>query len=136
MWRWFVRPGGELLGTPQDFATVRVDESSDSLLWPDGLFHLHGEGLYDRYLTQAEAHLSAGWVYTNTLPKRCVRVRLACAWPILIGMQTVAKLRTGNVLDPQQRIKVSRPEVKSLMLRSILYYPWPPAWRRLFPSPG
>jgi farnesyl-diphosphate farnesyltransferase len=90
--------------------------------------------LYNRYLSQAEAHLTAGWAYTNALPRRCVRVRLACAWPILIGMQTVAKLRTGNVLDPEQRIKVSRPEVKRLIWRTVVSYPWPPAWRRLFPS--
>ncbi|MDB6124883.1 MAG: Farnesyl-diphosphate farnesyltransferase [Pedosphaera sp.] len=92
--------------------------------------------LYNRYLTLAEEHLTAGWAYTNALPWRCVRVRLACAWPILIGMNTLAKLRTGNVLDPQQRIKVSRPEVKRLILRSVLAYPWPGAWKRLFPSSG
>jgi farnesyl-diphosphate farnesyltransferase len=92
--------------------------------------------LYNRYLAQAEAHLLAGWSYTNALPRRCIRLRLACAWPILIGMRTVAKLRMGNVLDPQHRIKVSRPEVKTLMLRSILYYPWPAAWRRLVSVPG
>ncbi|MDB6019082.1 MAG: Farnesyl-diphosphate farnesyltransferase [Pedosphaera sp.] len=92
--------------------------------------------LYAGYLAQAEAHLTAGWAYTNALPKRCVRVRLACAWPILIGMKTLGKLRSGNVLDPERRIKVSRPEVKNLMLRSILSYPWPGAWRRLFPASG
>jgi farnesyl-diphosphate farnesyltransferase len=90
--------------------------------------------LYDEYLGLAESHLTAGWAYTNMLPKGCVRVRLACAWPILIGMQTIAKLKTGNVLDPAQRIKISRPEVKKLMVRSVLAYPWPPAWKRLFPA--
>jgi hypothetical protein len=38
------------------------------------------------------------------------------------------------VLDPQQRIKVTRREVKRLMLRSVVYYPWPAAWRGLVPS--
>ncbi len=88
--------------------------------------------LYDRYVAQAEAHLTAGWAYTNALPWHCVRVRLACAWPILIGAKTLGRLRTGTILDPQQRIKISRSEVKSMMLRSILCYPWPPIWRRLF----
>jgi farnesyl-diphosphate farnesyltransferase len=94
------------------------------------------KALYGRYLALAEGHLAAGWAYTNALPGRCVRVRLACAWPILIGAKTLAKLRTGNVLDPQQRIKISRPAVKRLILRSVLCYPWPPAWRRLFSVPG
>jgi farnesyl-diphosphate farnesyltransferase len=91
---------------------------------------------YARYLALAEGHLTAGWAYTNALPGRCIRVRLACAWPILIGMKTLAMLRAGNVLDPGQRIKVSRPEVNRLILRSVLYYPWPGAWRRLVSPPG
>ena len=91
---------------------------------------------YARYLALAEGHLTAGWAYTNALPGRCIRVRLACAWPILIGMKTLAMLRAGNVLDPESRIKVSRPEVNRLILRSVLYYPWPGAWRRLVSPPG
>jgi hypothetical protein len=43
-------------------------------------------------------------------------------------------LRAGNVLDAGRRIKISRPEVKGLIVRSVLSYPWPAAWRRLFPS--
>lgn len=93
---------------------------------------------YARYLSMAEEHLTAGWAYTNALPGRCIRLRLACAWPILIGMKTLAMLRAGNVLDPEHRIKVSRPEVNRLILRSVLCYPWPGAWRRLVsrPVPG
>ena len=87
--------------------------------------------VYDRYLALAEGHLAAGWAYTNALPRGCFRVKLACAWPVLIGAKTLAKLRAGNVLDPEQRIKVSRPEVKKLILKSVLCYPWPGAWRRM-----
>jgi farnesyl-diphosphate farnesyltransferase len=78
-----------------------------------------------------ESHLAAGWEYTNQIPFGQMRVRLACAWPILIALQSIARLRTDNVLDPKQRIKISRREVKGLMLRSILYYPFPHIWRRL-----
>jgi farnesyl-diphosphate farnesyltransferase len=88
--------------------------------------------LYARYLKLAEGHLAAGWDYTNALPARSVRVRLACAWPVLIGIRTLARLRASNPLDPQQRIKISRSEVKSVIVRSVLFYPWPPAWRNLF----
>jgi farnesyl-diphosphate farnesyltransferase len=87
--------------------------------------------LYNTYLDQAEAHLRAGWGYTNALPRRCVRVRLACAWPILVGLETLKLLRAGNVLDPRQRIKVSRGQVKKFMWRTVLYYPWAAAWARL-----
>lgn len=88
--------------------------------------------IYDAWLEKALGHLSAGWNYTNALPRRCVRVRLACAWPILIGVKTLARLRAGSILDPQQRIKVSRKEVRQVILDSVWGLAWPPAWRRLF----
>ena len=89
--------------------------------------------LYQGYLDRAEAHLLAGWDYTKALPRRSVRVRLACSWPILIGRETLRLLRDGNALDPAGRIKVSRREVKRLMLRSVLLYPWPGAWEKMAP---
>ncbi len=88
--------------------------------------------LYNRYLDKAYGHLEAGWAYTNALPRRCRRVRLACAWPILIGAKTLQRLRVENVLDPQHRIKISRPEVRRIILRSLLLLPWPNAWKKLF----
>ena len=54
--------------------------------------------LFHEYLDKAQEHLQAGWNYTNTLPFSQLRVRLACAWPILIGMKTIEKLRTANVI--------------------------------------
>jgi farnesyl-diphosphate farnesyltransferase len=92
--------------------------------------------LYHRYLDGAEAHLEAGWHYTNTLPFSQLRVRLACAWPILIGARTIEKLRATNVFELQQRVKVSRGEVRGIMLRSALASPLPFAWRRLFAAGG
>ena len=87
--------------------------------------------LYNGYLDLAESHLAAGWKYTNLIPFGQMRLRLACAWPVLIGLQTVARLRCGNILDPGHRIKISRKEVRGIMVRSIVTYPLPPAWRRL-----
>ena len=88
--------------------------------------------LYHSYLDQASVHLAAGWDYTNTLPRSQIRVRLACAWPILIGVRTLARLRVENVLDANHRIKISRAEVRSLMFHSVLRYPFSGPWRRLF----
>jgi len=90
--------------------------------------------LYNSYLDLAKSHLAAGWDYTNNIPGGHMRVRLACAWPILIGVKTIDRLRTGNVLDPVQRIKITRPEVRQVMTRSIMAYFWPSRWRRLFNS--
>jgi farnesyl-diphosphate farnesyltransferase len=88
--------------------------------------------LYNQYLNLAGSHLAAGWNYTNTIPFTQFRVRLACAWPILIGMKTIEKLRVANVIELQQRVKVSRGEVKWLIFRSLLACPFPGAWRKLF----
>lgn len=87
--------------------------------------------LFHQYLDQAEAHLQAGWAYTNTLPWRCARVRLGCAWPVLIGLRTTAKLRAARGPELQQRVKISRREVRGILLRSVLQYPFPASWRRL-----
>ena len=115
-----------------------ADRLASASLKPEDLLQPANEPrlrpLYQAYLDRAEAHLLAGWAYTNALPRRCVRVRLACAWPILIGRETLNRLRGGNALDPERRIKVSRREVRQLILRSVLLYPWPGAWKRIVPA--
>ncbi len=82
--------------------------------------------LFHEYLDKAESHLAAGWRYTNTLPFGQFRVRLACAWPILIGVRTIEKLRAASVIELQQRVKVSRGEVRGILFRSLLACPFPP----------
>jgi farnesyl-diphosphate farnesyltransferase len=88
--------------------------------------------LYDELIEVAQAHLAAGWNYTNTLPSSCLRVRLACALPVLIGARTLARLRRVNVLDAAHRIKITRGEVRSLVCRTVALYPWRRRWIRLF----
>jgi farnesyl-diphosphate farnesyltransferase len=100
------------------------------LLAPDSMDQFRS--LLQRYLKQAEDHLLAGWHYTAMLPFRCARVRLACAWPILIGVHTIDLLRQSNVLDSRYRIKLSRSDIRQLILQSIIRYPIPKAWNRLF----
>jgi farnesyl-diphosphate farnesyltransferase len=87
--------------------------------------------VYNRWLNTARKNLHRGWDYANALPWRCFRLRLACAWPILIGLDTLGKLERGNILDPAVRIKTSRPGVRSIMIRSILACPWPWVWHSL-----
>jgi farnesyl-diphosphate farnesyltransferase len=88
--------------------------------------------VYDGYLSMADGHLLAGWQYTNAIPRKFVRLRLACAWPILIGVKTLARLREASFLDPAQRTKVSRPEVRAILGQTIVAMAWPRAWQRLF----
>ena len=91
--------------------------------------------LYNGYLELAEDHLRAGWHYTTSLPFGCVRVRLASAWPILIGVESLRRLRNGNVLgDP--RVKITRREIRRILVKTICLYPFRKAWNRLFYKPG
>ena len=86
--------------------------------------------VYHALLDQARDYLAAGWRYTNALPRRQVRVRLACAWPILIGVKTLERLRAANPLDASSRVKVSRREVRRILVSSC--GSWPAAWANLF----
>ncbi len=109
---------------------AEVDLLPADLLRPEN--ELKFRPLYDFYLNLAEAHLAAGWNYTNLIPRGQIRVRLACAWPILIGVKTLQKLRRENVLDGTQRVKISRAEVRNLMLKSLLFYPFSQTWKSQF----
>ncbi len=90
--------------------------------------------LYDSYLQLAESHLFAGWQYVGMLPFLQLRIRLACSWPILIGMKTLARLKTKNILDDQDRVKLSRSEIRRMIFRSLITYPFPSVWTNLFYS--
>ena len=75
---------------------------------------------YAKWLDRAVEHLDAGWQYTMEIPPTLWRLRLACIWPIWIGLKTIARLRTANPLEPHERVKVSRGEVYGIMARSFL----------------
>jgi farnesyl-diphosphate farnesyltransferase len=115
--------------------TQRLDEAK---LFPETLLSPANEKkflpLFHNYLDKAESHLRAGWRYTNTLPFAQFRVRLACAWPILLGMKTLEKLRAADVIELRQRVKVSRSEVRGVIFRSLLASPFPKMWRKQFPA--
>jgi farnesyl-diphosphate farnesyltransferase len=89
--------------------------------------------LYHKYLDRVMEYLAAGWTYTNTVPWHQARVRLACAWPILIGVKTAARLRTSNPLDPRDPVKIPRRDVRRMQAQTVLYYPLPGLWRNMGP---
>ena len=88
--------------------------------------------LYDSLLALASDHLAAGWRYTCTNPTNQRRVRLACAWPILIGAETLRLLKNGRVLEPTTRIKVPKARVRSILLGSVVKLPFRGSWERQF----
>jgi farnesyl-diphosphate farnesyltransferase len=64
-------------------------------------------------------HYRCGWAYTLAIPRREVQMRLACAWPLLIGLRTLDLIaRADNLLDPNVIVKVSRTAVYRILLSS------------------
>lgn len=114
---------------------VPLDELTRAGLKPEDLLNPANEPtfrpVYNRLLTMATEHLEAGWAYTNALPRLCVRVRLACAWPVLIGFETLRLLGAKPVLNPDVRVKVSRSAVRSIILRTLVTYPFSGRWEKL-----
>jgi farnesyl-diphosphate farnesyltransferase len=88
--------------------------------------------VYRRWLDLAESHLDSGWRYTTSVPRSCVRVRLACAWPVLIGIRTTGLLRDGPVLEPGQRIKLGRGAVRGILWSSVWRLPFRGLWETQF----
>lgn len=79
--------------------------------------------LYDSYLDLTNIHLEAATDYIRMLPDKQFRLKASCMLPVLIGQRTVTLLRTGNILDSNERIKVTRDEIKSYarkLLRALI----------------
>lgn len=124
---------------PQDLKNGRcylpLEKLAPARLTPQNLLRPENEpsflALFRQYVGIAEANLMAGWRYTNTLPFGQFRVRLACAWPILLGLKTINRLRAAGSEELQQRVKVPRKEVYAFMAHSALACPFPFLWRQL-----
>ena len=72
-------------------------------------------------VAMALEHLDQGWKYTMAIPRLEVRLRLACMWPILIGLRTLQQLSVSpHLLDPAMTLKVSRGEVYRIMATTTL----------------
>ena len=79
--------------------------------------------IYDSYLDLTNIHLEAATDYIRMLPDKQFRLKASCMLPVLIGQRTVTLLRTGNILDSNERIKVTRDEIKSYarkLLRALI----------------
>jgi farnesyl-diphosphate farnesyltransferase len=70
----------------------------------------------DQLLRVALEHLDQGWLYTMAIPCREVRLRLACAWPILFALKTLQRVSVSeSLLEPGKAPKMTRGEVYRIM---------------------
>lgn len=77
--------------------------------------------LLARLVERALQHYGAAWEYTLAIPPAEWRMRLACAWPLLIGLGTLALLmRHPDPLGATTPVKVPRAAVRALIARSLV----------------
>ena len=73
------------------------------------------------WIRRALDHFDAAETYLLAFPSRCVRLRLAALWPILLGLATLGILaRNLDWLDPAHPSRVRRRWVYGMMARSIV----------------
>ena len=77
--------------------------------------------LVDALLRLTLEHYEVAWQYTLAIPLAETRMRLACAWPLLIGLGTLELLAASpDPLDPARHVKLSRGAVRGILARSAL----------------
>lgn len=76
--------------------------------------------LYRRLLQRALDHYDVAWRYTLAIPRLEWRMRLACAWPLLIGLETLAALAAHpNPLAATTPVKIPRSRVRAIIAASL-----------------
>ena len=88
------------------------------LLAPAGA--ARGRPLFARLLGIALGHYDAAWRYTLAIPRLEWRMRLACAWPLLIGQATLEALAAHPNPLAARPVKISRPAVRAILAQSTL----------------
>jgi farnesyl-diphosphate farnesyltransferase len=79
--------------------------------------------LLDRLLGVTLTHYDDAWSYALAIPRSEWRMRLACVWPLLIGLATLAAIaRHPDPLAVRRPIKVSRRGVRAIVARSTAVF--------------
>ena len=77
--------------------------------------------LLHKLIGMARDHLDQGWMYTLAIPRRELRLRLACMWPILFAGQTLRRVAgSTDLLDPSINVKIPKGQVYRIMALTIL----------------
>ena len=72
--------------------------------------------LFRQLIQEARDHLDQGWRYTMGIPRLEVRLRLACMWPLLIGIRTLQALSISEqVLQADRSVKIARRDVYGIV---------------------
>jgi farnesyl-diphosphate farnesyltransferase len=84
----------------------------------------------DMLADKGERHLRAALAYVEALPRWLHSVRLACIWPMLFAVRTLA-LSRQNVNVLMGEVKMTRDEVKDIV-RDTTLFGWSNTWLELY----
>ena len=74
----------------------------------------------DELHQRARNYFEDAWLYTAAIPVREWRMRLSCAWPLLIGAGTLRIVqKSPNLLEPQTQLKIPRSRIYTILLGSL-----------------
>lgn len=69
-----------------------------------------------KLVRMAVEHLDQGWLYTMSLPRSEMRLRLSCMWPILsAGESLKLVMNSPDLLNPAVKVKIPRSKVYQIM---------------------
>lgn len=91
----------------------------EDLLDPEALPRF--KPLLRRLIGVARDHLDEGWRYTMMIPRRALRLRLACMWPILFAGETLQRVaRASDLLDSRVNVKMPKRRVYGIIALTTL----------------
>jgi farnesyl-diphosphate farnesyltransferase len=74
-----------------------------------------------KLVRMAVEHLDQGWLYTMAIPRREIRLRLSCMWPILSAGESLKLVMTStDLLNPAVKVKIPRRKVYQIMVLTSL----------------
>ncbi len=69
-----------------------------------------------KLVRMATEHLDQGWMYTMSIPRHEMRLRLSCMWPILsAGESLKLVLHSPDLLNPKVKVKIPRSKVYQIL---------------------
>jgi farnesyl-diphosphate farnesyltransferase len=96
----------------------RFGLSAQDLLLPNA--SLRARPLMFELVQMTLDHFREAVEYTLAIPAFSVRLRLACLWPVLIGLETLLLLGgNDDWLDPQKVSKIRRSDVYRVVAYSV-----------------
>lgn len=87
----------------------------------------------DAYMRLTLEHYREGWEYTLAVPRRVPRLRLACAWPLLIGLATLRLVAAApEACAPGAALRIPQRECNRILLGSTVRVFSNAALRRMY----